>query len=544
MTILNKNMIRFFLCIVFLSLFSFLDGCASLQHRANILAVVNGVPITEDDLKYSLQIAHRRENLSSGGELDISQYMQKMIDDALIAEETRRMDMERYPEVQQAINSYVLRESVIRLHNDEILKKISVSENDIIDFYKKNYETFSLGLIEVNSEEEAEGILEKIKDGGDFSELAAGNSLHPSKDQGGEITLKRISLSFLEEPLTSLKPGEVSGVIKNNDKYDIVKLISRQDAPEEEMDNLKKGLEQAIRKQKEKELTDEYLAYLRSQSNIIVDDKLLSEIRFDQGNEERNKWIGDKRSIAEVNDTVLTVEDFVAMVPPVVNRSAEDILNGWIDRKLVDREALKRHYELKPDLEGQLYRFKNHLLKNTFIKRVIVPQIRITEDTLKDYYLEHQKEYLKPARYKIQQITVKTMEEAEDILYNLQNGADFTWLARTRSVDADAQERGVTKGWLSNEQLTGPEREIVDTMKPGELSPILQVDSVFRIIMLLEKSGEEVEDFNEVKGDVFKAMYKDQFYEIYNKYMAKLKEGAQIKIYDEAVRAFEDRFKK
>jgi parvulin-like peptidyl-prolyl isomerase len=81
-------------------------------------------------------------------------------------------------------------------------------------------------------------------------------------------------------------------------------------------------------------------------------------------------------------------------------------------------------------------------------------------------------------------------------------------------------------------------------MKPGELSPILQVDSVFRIIMLLEKSGEEVEDFNEVKGDVFKAMYKDQFYEIYNKYMAKLKEGAQIKIYDEAVRAFEDRFKK
>jgi len=544
MIILNKNMIRFSLFIFSLLLFSFFNGCASFQHRGSILAVVNGIPITEDDLKYSLQIAHRKENLSSGGELDVSQYMQKMIDDALITEETRRMDMERYPEVQQAINSFILRESVIRLHNDEILQKISVSEKDIIDFYKKNYEKFSLGLIEVNSEDEAEGILEQIKNGGDFSELAAGNSTHPSKDQRGKITLKRISLSFLEEPLTSLKPGEVSGIIKNNDKYYIVKLISRQDAPDEEFDNLKKNLERTIRKRKEKERSDEYLAYLRSQSAIKIDDKLLSAIKFDQGSEERNKWIGDKRSLAEVNDTVLTVEDFVAMVPPIVKKSAEDILDNWIDRKLVDREALKRHYELKPDLEGELYRYKNQLLKNTFIKKIIVPQISISEDTLKEYYMEHQKEYLKPTRFKIQQITVKTMEEAEDILHNLENGADFSWLARQRSVDVDAQDGGVTKGWLIKEQLSGPEREIVDTMKPGELSPILQIDSTYRIIMLLEKTGEEVEDFNEVKGDVFNAMYKEQYYEIYNKYIAKLKEGAQIKIYDGAVRAFEDRFKK
>ncbi len=537
-------MTRFFLFTFFLLLLSFFGGCASLQHKENILAVVNGIPVTEDDLKYSLQIAHRKENLSSGGELDISQYMQKMIDDALIAEETRRMDMERYPEVQQAINSYILRESVIRLHNEEILQKISVPEKDIYDYYKKNYEKFSLGIIEVNSEEEATGILEQIKSGGDFRELASRYSTHTSKEQGGEISLKRITLPFLEEPLTSLKPGEFSNVIKNNDKYYIVKLISRQDAPDEEFNNLSKDLERAIRKQKEKERSDEYIAYLRNQATIKINNDILSAIKFDQGSEERNKWAGDKRTLAEVNDSVLSTENFVAMVPPIVKKTTEEILNSWIERKLVDHEALKRHYELKPDLEGELHRYKNQLLKNTFIKNVIVPQIRISEDAMKDYYLKHQKDYLKPTRFKIQQITVRTMDEAQDILNNLQNGADFLWLAKKRSIDADAQDAGVSKGWLVKEQLSEPERKILDTLKPGELSPIFQVDSTYRVIMLLEKTGEEIEEFNEVKGVVFNSLYGEMYHEIYDKYIAKLKEGAQIKIYNDAVRSFEDNFKK
>jgi parvulin-like peptidyl-prolyl isomerase len=136
------------------------------------------------------------------------------------------------------------------------------------------------------------------------------------------------------------------------------------------------------------------------------------------------------------------------------------------------------------------------------------------------------------------------MDEAQDILNNLQNGADFLWLAKKWSIDADAQDAGVSKGWLVKEQLSEPERKILDTLKPGELSPVFQVDSTYRVIMLLEKTGEEIEEFNEVKGVVFNSLYGEMYHEIYDKYIAKLKEGAQIKIYDEAVRSFEDRFKK
>ncbi|OGW55247.1 MAG: hypothetical protein A2Y81_13035 [Nitrospirae bacterium RBG_13_43_8] len=78
-----KSMRLYALCSTLLALCSLLvfsGGCASLQHKGVVLAVVNGESITEGDLKYSLTIAHRREDLSSAGALNLSQFVQKLID--------------------------------------------------------------------------------------------------------------------------------------------------------------------------------------------------------------------------------------------------------------------------------------------------------------------------------------------------------------------------------------------------------------------------------------------------------------------------------
>ena len=40
-----------------------LTGCAALSNRRDVLASVDGDPITVADLKYALNIAHRREDL-------------------------------------------------------------------------------------------------------------------------------------------------------------------------------------------------------------------------------------------------------------------------------------------------------------------------------------------------------------------------------------------------------------------------------------------------------------------------------------------------
>ncbi len=533
-----------FLLYALCSVLIFVGGCASLLQKEKVLAVVDGEPITEGDLEYSLSISHRKEDLSSAGTLNLSQYVQKLIDDRLIIDEARRMGIDQYPEIQQAIQAYILRESVVRLHDEEIMQKMSVTEKDIVDYYKKNYEQIILGLIEVESKEKAEETLEQLKKGGNFKELAQKYSTHPSKKDGGEIVLKRISLStYIEEAVFHLKPDEISDVIKIMDKYYIVKLISRKEAPDEELERERRNIERAVRKLKEKERSDEYLKFLRERATIKIDRELLSTINLSGGSEETEKWSKDKRPLVEINSSVLTVGDFVAIAAPNTRKSNEDILNSWIDRKIIDHEALSRHYENSPDLKKMIYRYENQLLKNTFVKKVIIPRIVISDKTLEDYYSSHQKSFINPAQFRIQQITVKTMDEAQDILNNLQNGADFSWLAKRRSVDS-AASKGGDAGWLIKAELPAPVREIIDTFKIGDISPIIKIDSLYRIVRLQAKTEEGFKEFNEVKDAVYNACFSEQLNTMLDKYVNQLKTDAQIKVYDEEVRALEEKLQR
>jgi peptidyl-prolyl cis-trans isomerase C len=539
----NINIKKFLLFTFYFLLFTFLCGCASFQ-REKILAVVDGEPITDEDFRYSLNIAHRREDLSSGGEINLPQYVKKLIDDRLIIDDARRSGIDQYPEVKDAIQAYILRESVVRLYAEEIAQKVTVSEKDIEDYYKKNYELFTLDLIEVQSEEEAGKVLEQLRKGENFGELARKYSIHPSKKDGGRVVLTRNSLStYIDQAVSRLKPEEISDVIKVMNKYNIIKLINRKEASDEDLNKVRGKIKGYIRKQKEKERSDEYLKYLREQATIKIDQKLLSSIKEDMTDKEMEKLSKDTRPLAEVNGTVLTVGDFVKVTTPSTRKSVEDMLNSWIDRKIVDHEALRRHYENNADLKKMIYRYENQLLKRTFIKNIIIPRITISDTTLEEYYNEHQKSFINPASFRVQQITVKSMNEAQDVLDNFKNGADFSWLAKRRSTDS-ASSNGGDIGWVTKAELPEPLREVIDKLNVGDISPITKIESLYRIIRLQGKTEESVKEFNEVKNDVYRACFDEQLDNLLDKYVAQLKEGAKIKIYDEEIQALEKRFKK
>ena len=526
----NRNLLRQNTKLYALCSMLIFCGCASLSQKENTLAIVNGEHITTDDLKYSLEVAHRREDLSSAGTLNLSQFILKLIDDRLIIQEAQNMGMEEYPEVQQAVQEYILRESVVRLHDEEIVQKVQLTEKDIIDYYKKSYESLTLGIIEFNSEEEAKVQLELLKKGNNFT--------------GREIVLNRNSIMPLfEDAISNLRTGEYSNVLKIRNKYYIVKLIDRKEAPVEELESVRGSIDKAIRKRKESERSDEYLKYLRQQSTIKIDKEILSAIKLDGKKEEKEKLSKDTRVVAEVNGSSLTIGDFISIVIPNTTRSNEEILNDWIDRKIVDHEALSRHYEIKADLGNMVNRYKNQLLKNTFIKRVIAPQVTISEETLKDYYLNHQKKFTKPDSFKIQQITVKTLDKAQDILDNLQKGADFSWLAKRWSVDTSV-ENGGEMGWLTESDIPKPVKEIVVTLKPGDVSPIIEIGALYSIIRLQDKREAEVEEFDKVKDAVYRACFEDQLNTILNKYVSQLKKDAEIKINDKAVASLKEKLQK
>ncbi|MEW6570408.1 MAG: peptidyl-prolyl cis-trans isomerase [Nitrospirota bacterium] len=515
-------------------------GCGTVHERERVLAVVDGSPVTEGDLKYVLTISHRREDLSSAGALNLSHFIEKLIEDRLIINEARSSGMDRLPEIQKAIQDYILRESVVRLHDEEVVKKVTVTEEEISDYYKKNYEKFTIGMIEVKSEVEAGQILEELKGGTDFKELVKKYSTHPSKANEGIIDTPRISMQKpLQEVVSVLNPGQIADVIKLADKYYIIQLIERKDAPYDEYTRVKKSIESRLRKQREKDRSDEYLKYLREKADIKIDRELLDSIEPDIG----QTGAEDNRPLVEVNGSMLTASEFMSMIKPSSRKSNEDIMNAWIERKLIDHEALSRHYEDDPDLKKMIRRYENQLLRNAFVKRIIVPQIVITEEKVKDYYIKNPEKFLKPRHHRVQQITTKTREKAEEILKKLNEGADFSWLAKMYSVDS-AAPRGGEIGWVTKENLPKELRKSVDNMKPGDISAITEIDSSYSIIKLIEKTEEGVEEFDKVRDSVYEVCFDEELNGLLKKYVSELKEDSKIRKYDEEIRALEEKFEK
>lgn len=520
----------------------FLWGCASAGltgEGKNVLATVEGMPVTEEDLYYQLRMAHQmKQEASQAGTLDVTKFIEKIIDDRLIAGEARRMRMGQKPGVKQAVEKYVLNESVSRLYVEEIAGKVSVTEEEIDSHYRRNHERFSIGIIESGSKEEAAEILELLEGGGDFTELVRKYSTHSSRAEGGKVLLTRQSLAHtpgFEEAVLRLGPGEFSGVIKERNGYYILKLYNREEPPENELQSMRGHIEKELRKQKEKARSEEYLKLLREKAEVKIDRELLSSIQLEGKAKELSQ---DTRELAKVDGSVLTVGEFAAMASS--GKSREDALNNWVDIKVVDHEALGRQYDLRGDFRDKLERYEMQLLKNAFIEELVLPEIEISEEALKSYHASHREDYTGPVRFKLQQIASKTEEEAREVLDRLKNGADFSWLARMKSSAPDSRDDG-DAGYKKKSELPVPVQEIVEGLGPGELSPILQVGPDYVIIRLQDRKEGELMDFNEVKGAVYKACFKEQFEAILNKYVAQLKPGAEITINEDAVRSIEKR---
>ncbi|MGD2079568.1 MAG: peptidyl-prolyl cis-trans isomerase [Nitrospirota bacterium] len=527
-----------------------------------VVAWVNGEPVTKGDVVYQLQVAHRREDLSGAGAIDVSEYVQKVIDNTLLVQEARIMGLNNTPSFRKAVDDYILRESVVRLHQDEVLDKAGLEEGDIEAFYKKNFEFFTLNHIVTDSEERAQEALEKLKEGEDFEEVASVYSKRGNESEDEEqadteeesqeshqIVVSLDSLTKtpkIEEAVLALEPGDMTDVIESNEQYFIIMLVGREspDPEELEKEHVRGKMEKKALKAKQLRRGDEYIAELRekavAEGQLRIDEEVLSSIDLgDHPEEIKDEFKDDARVVAEVYGDKLTVANVAATAK--FGKSKKEIVDSWVSFELVDHEALSRHYEETPEFKDMLNTYKKQLLKDAFVNKVIMSQIMISDGLLKDYYAEKKEKFAEAPRYKVQQITLKTMEDAQSVLGELKGGADFSWVAKNRSTDAN-RNLGGNLGWKQKERLPLEYRDYLDSLEPGEISPIIETGSSFVIIRMQGKREGKAPGFEVVKADVFSMYMKDKSSSLMDEYVSELREGADIRINEKVVRSLENQF--
>jgi peptidyl-prolyl cis-trans isomerase C len=186
--------------------------------------------------------------------------LQRMVKSEVIARIARERGFDRRPDIKEfvqfLINDYIATEFL----NREIIKESDIKDEDIFLYYKTHLDEFKTPelvkarhiLIKVkkdSSEEErllakerAEDILKRIKSGEDFEKLVVEFSDdNATKSKGGSLGYikKGMMVPDFEKVLFSLKPGEVSEVVKSRFGYHIIKVDEKKEPELEPFDKVK-----------------------------------------------------------------------------------------------------------------------------------------------------------------------------------------------------------------------------------------------------------------------------------------------------------------
>jgi len=125
-----------------------------------------------------------------------------------------------------------------------------------------------------------EGILEEVRQGGDFAELAEMYSDGPSAPKGGDLGFfkRGAMVKPFEEAAFALEIGEVSDVVETPFGFHIIKVTERQPESYTPFDEVKKNIAELITKRRYEKDLKRYVSGLREAAEIeYIDPSLVSE---------------------------------------------------------------------------------------------------------------------------------------------------------------------------------------------------------------------------------------------------------------------------
>ncbi len=130
---------------------------------------------------------------------------------------------------------------------------------------------------------------------------------------------------------------------------------------------------------------------------------------------------------------------------------------------------------------------------------------------------------------------------AQDVLAQLQEGADFATMARKYSIDTISAAEGGDVGWDSLNYFSGSYQRALNALDPGELSGVVQTDYGYTIILCTDMY-ETVHtatgvDLSAIPADIKDAMENDlmtsMWSDAFDSYLDGLRSDASIVIFNE-----------
>jgi len=232
------------------------------KKQATVLATVNGSTITSAD--FDREVKALPEYIR--GMADTPQGKKELIDTLvmreLILQQAAKEGLDKGKEIDEKLAELKKRIVVDTYLKKKVETDAKISDEELKKFYDQNLDKFKSGEqvkashILVKSEQEAKDILAQLKGGASFEELAKAKSADTSASKGGDLGWfgKGNMVPAFEKAAFALKEGQLSGIVKSEFGFHIIKLTGKRAAGTRSFDEVKEQITAALMPSKQQQI--------------------------------------------------------------------------------------------------------------------------------------------------------------------------------------------------------------------------------------------------------------------------------------------------
>ncbi len=244
--------------------------------------------------------------------------------------------------------------------------------------------------------------------------------------------------------------------------------------------------------------------------------------------------------VARVNNEVITKDD---LYESLVKDNGKMALEMLIANKIIDLELKKEnititeedvekeieivaeHYGGRENFENMLAMYgetlediKFNIEKNLQIKKLLEPQIEVTEEEMMTYFEENKDMFNTEEQVKASHILVDSEEKAREVKNKLSAGEDFTKLASEYSIDESNKNSGGSLGFFSRGEMVSEFEEEAFVLEIGKISEPVKTDFGYHIIRVEERKEAQEAIFEDNEDKVKDIIFDQKLPQAYNEW--------------------------
>ena len=546
-----KSMIRSATALLALCVIGLSTGFASDQplpvvNGKEIVATVNGEPITKGELNEALVLRHADTGeQKAAGRVSYTEILDRLVNSRLFLLEARNMGLDELPEVREDVDKYS-RDALLQVLLQQQTKDVTAEEGEVEEAYRQIVKEYKLRSLLFENEEEAKRVEAEIASGKEFQAvveqaLARGDARGAEE---GEYIRGRELLPEIEKVVTTVEIGTVSPVIRTPKGYALVQVeeirypddpVVRQQARGTVLDN------------KKAEVTIRFIRELEGRYATVHKD-VLDGLDFEADVPGFEALLKDRRAIAEIaGEDPVTVGDLSdalrmkyfhgvdrAVKKRSINKRKWEVFDTILRRRVVRKEALRRGVEDTATYRDMVGEYENTVLFGVFMQKVIRPGLRLEEKEVKEYYEKHPDEFSYPERVRIDAIVFSQRSRAEETVRKLKEGTDFSWLAANAEGQVDENSPGLLQlegNLVPVTSLSDGVRDAVSGADAGEYRLYESPEGYHYLLAVREILPPHPLPYEMVRNEIARKMINEKAKKELDEYAGKLREVYPVEVF-------------